>query len=412
MSRKTSQLFLFYIGSTKLCSVRVKRMEDVFFDVTHFNEISPSGFEKGNVVDIERAIHDIRRLSSNLGSFSDFINNPVYLVIESALSNTYSLSSSLYFQQQKRIYSSDVNKVIDQTRQVATLPMNEQLMLSVAQGFVVNDLSGIRNPVGLDGTRLGVDLLLSTLSLDHWKKLHQVFRHNGLKITNIIPKGVSGVFGLLTPEEFKGSTLFLDVGGKLTSLVYIRDERVRRSSWLTFGGENWTQRIVQGLGLSEKEARRVKEVFGSVEAERDFHDEIIPRSGRVATQVAKDITRKDLQPILSAGMNDFLELLRLELDRIEKVEARVEKIVITGGGACMDGFLERLHTELVKPVRLAQPLRIRTKENQLIRPSYASFLGVLRFLSEENKKEEERFQGEGFLRSAFRKVKDWFQEYF
>lgn len=411
MARKLSQLFLFYIGTTKLCSVRVKRIDDTFFDVVNFNEIHPTGFEKGNVVDVERAIHDIRRLLNNLGSFADFIKHPVYLVIESALSSTYSLSSSLYFQQQKRIYSSDVNKVIDQTREVATLPMTEQLILSVAQGFIVNDLTGIRNPVGLDGTRLGVDLLLATLSVDQWKKIQLIFRHNGLKIANIIPKCISGVFGLLTAEEFKGSTLFLDVGGKLTSLAYIRDEKIRRSSWLTFGGENWTQRIVQGIGLPEKEARRMKEVFGSVEAERDFHDEIIPHSGRTATQTVKDIKLKDLQPILNEGMKDFLELLRLELDRVEKVEAPVERIVITGGGARMDGFLERLQAELGKPVRLAQPLRIRTKENQLVHPGYASFLGALRFLSEESRKEDERFQGEGFLASACRKAKDWFREY-
>ncbi|MBI4970930.1 MAG: rod shape-determining protein [Candidatus Omnitrophica bacterium] len=409
---KSTPLFIFYIGSTKLSAVKVKQIDESFFDVVEFHEIQPSGFEKGNVVDGEKAVHDIRRLSSELGSFSEFMKYPLYLVIESAFSNTYSLSSSLYFQKQKRIYSSDVNEVIDQTREVATLPMNEHLILSVAQGFIVNDLSGIRNPVGLDGTRLGVDLLLGTLSVDVYKKLQQVFKQNGLRITNIIPKGVAGTFGLLGPEEFKGSTLFLDVGGKLTSLVYIRDERVRRSSWLTFGGENWTQRVVQSLGMTEKEARRVKEVFGSVQSEREFHDEIIPRSGGVVTQTTRDMKLKDLYPLLNDGMKDFLELIRLEIDRIEKVETAIERIVITGGGARMDGFLERLQDELKKPVRLAQPLRIRTKENHLIRPEYASFLGTLRFLSEENKKEAERYQGEGAIASAIKKAKDWFHEYF
>ncbi|GEM_PF-3322625 len=413
MSKKSLPLFLFYIGSTKLSAVKVKRVDDTFFDILEFNEIAPTGFEKGNITDLEKAVHDVRRLSSKLGSFSEFMKCPVYIVIESAFSNTYSLSSSLYFQTQKRIYSSDVNKIIDQTREVATLPMNEQLILSVAQGFTVNDLAGIRNPVGLDGTRLAVDLLLATLSAENWKKLQQIFRQNGLKITNIIPKGVSGIFGLLSPEEFKGSTLFLDVGGKLTSLVYIRDERVRRSSWITFGGENWTERVMQNLSLNEKEARRVKEVFGSVLSERDFHDEIIPRSGGIATQSSRgDLKLKDLYPVLNAGMVDFLDLVRLEIDRIEKVETPIERIVITGGGAKMDGFLERLNAELSKPVRLATPLRMRTKENQLIQPQYASFLGTLRFLTEENKKEEERCQGEGVLGSFIRKARDWFEEYF
>ena len=409
---KANPLFLFYIGSTKLTAVKVKQIDESFYDIVEFREVVPTGFEKGNVVDPEKAVHDIRRLSSDIGSFSDFMKYPLYLVIESAFSNTYSLSSSIYFDKQKRIYSSDADKVIDQTREVATLPMNEHLILSVAQGFIVNDLSGIRNPVGLDGTRLGVDLLLGTLPVDVYKKLTQVFRQNGLKITNIIPKGISGTFGLLGPEEFKGSTLFLDVGGKLTNLVYVRDERVRRSSWITFGGENWTQRVSQSLGLTEKEARRVKEVFGSVQSERDFHDEIIPRTGGVATQTAKDIKLKDLFPLLNDGMNDFLDLIRLEIDRIEKVETPIERIVITGGGARMDGFLERLNAELKKPVRLAQPLRIRTKETHLIQPQYASFLGTLRFLSEEQKKEAQRCQGEGFFASVTKKAKDWLREYF
>ncbi|MBI4397618.1 MAG: hypothetical protein HY586_00655 [Candidatus Omnitrophica bacterium] len=408
-----SPLFLFYVGSTKLSAIKAAPVDPSFFDVLEFHEIAPSGFEKGNVTDVEKAVHDIRRLSTQVGTFSEFMKYPITVVIESAFSSTYSLSSSLYFGRQKKIYSSDLDRVIRQTRNMATLPMNERLILSIPQGFVVNDLAGIRNPVGLEGARLAVDLLLVTLALDSAKKLEQVFRQNGLKISGMIPKGIAGVLGLLHPEEGKGSTLFLDVGGKLTSLVYIREERVRRSSWLTFGGENWTERVMRGLSLSEKDARRFKETFGSVLPERDFFDEIIPRSGGVSTTraVRGDLTRNDLYPVLNEGMKDFMDLIRLETDRIEKVEAPVERIVITGGGAKLDGFLEKLHAQFQKPVRLAQPLRIRTRENQLIQPQYASFLGALRFLSEEKKKRQERFQGEGLAKTLLRKAKDWLEEY-
>lgn len=412
MPRKPQPFFLFYIGSTKLAAVKVKPADGAFFDIVNFHETSPTGFEKGNVIHTERAVHDIRRLASQIGSQADFLKLPIHVVIESALTSTYSLSSSIYFQNIKRIFASDVEKVIEQTRKVATLPVGEQLILAAPQNFIVNDLDGIENPVGLEGIRLGVDLLLGTLARDVWKRLGQVFRQNSLQISSIIPKGVAGAMGLLTVDEKKGSTLFLDVGGKLAALVYVRKERVRRTSWLSFGGENWTERVMQSFGLNQKEARRIKETFGTVHLEHEHRDEIIPRSGSSVSTATAGITRKDLSPLMKEGMKDFLELVALELDRIEKVESPVDQIVVAGGGARLDGFLENLQSHFQKRVRLAQPLRIRTPAGQLIQPQYASFLGALRFMDEEARKSEMRREGEGWLARNVKLLRDWVREYF
>jgi len=409
------RFFLFYIGSTKMCGAQVKKEDNTFFEVLRFNEIQPSGIEKGNVVQLEHAMQDIRHLKSGIGSSKEFLRFPTYVVLESALTSTYSLNTSLYFNKLKKIRFSDVQKVIQQTKDVATLPLSEQIIFSIPQSFKVNDLEGIENPIGLDGARLAVDLLIGSMNEENWKRFHQVFQKNGIDIENIFSKDICGGFGAMTQDERKGSTLYLDIGGDLTSLVYFRNKNVRRTSWMSFGGESFTQRIQDGLGVTKKEANYIKEHFGTVQHHEDvFHDEIIPRtfSPENSTATLTELTQKQLHPILINGLNDFMELIQVELDRIESLETKVEQIVVSGGGARLEGLLESFYKFYDRPVRLTQPSRIRTRDQSLIQPEYAAFFGALRFISEQNSQEKALFSGDLLPLRVFKTIKTFIRKYF
>ncbi len=407
-------LFLFCIGSTKLVAIRVKSSDSLFFDVVKVNEVEPTGFEYGNIVDPELALQDIRRLKSGIGTQKEFLKFPSYIILESALTSTYALSTSLYFNRLKKIRFSDVEKVIRQTRDCATLPLKDQITFTIPQSFMVNDLSGIRNPVGLEGTRLAVDIIMETVDMDNWSQLHHTFGKLGIQIKSILSRGLCGSLGLLSEEEKKESTLFLDIGGRLTSLVFMQGSRIRRSSMLNFGGESWTDRIKERLNISEKEAVRIKEQFGSIQsdAHTSFHDEIIPSSQNFGTVRLQELTFKDLQPILKEAIDDFLELIKIETDRIESLEGEIKQIVVSGGGAKLEGFLEYTSQELQRPVRMVHPSRIKTKLDAILQPQYASYLGALHFLSDQRIRENEFKEGDNLISKFFRFFKTLIRDYF
>jgi len=175
-------------------------------------------------------------------------------------------------------------------------------LLAAARREVVNDLVGLLSPCGV--TPLAVDLEMVALS-NAWEE---------------------------SPAEGKGGVAaLLHVGGRGTLLDFIRESQLEFAREINVGGAAFTGAISEGLRLDASEAERIKCQPG----------------GRAAE------VRAALQP----AWEQWLSQCRSSFDFYEdQFGRRVERLVLSGGGAQLSGFKEWVQEAGGLPTQLWDPM--------------------------------------------------------
>ena len=159
---------------------------------------------------------------------------------------------------------------------------------------------------------------------------------NAIALANIIhvlgdPTGFS---------ENEGALAILDMGESVSNVMIVKD----RLPWFTrdifIGGREFTKRISNALGVSFEEAEALKRSPG------DFRDKV-------------------LEAYESALVNMVREL-RLSFDYFAtERNTEVKRLLLTGGGAMLEGIAEMLSRSLEMEVRTWDPLSVLTRAEGL-----------------------------------------------
>ncbi|GLY17324.1 cell division protein FtsA [Kineosporia sp. NBRC 101677] len=134
-----------------------------------------------------------------------------------------------------------------------------------------------------------------------------------------------------------GTEALIDVGARVTNIVVHSAGVPRFVRILLMGGQDVTDAVSEQLGVPLDRAEGLKQNFTRIAT----GDQLAMVSRTVATTA-----------------QDFVDEIRGSLDyyAVSSVGARVERIVISGGGSRLEGLAERLAASTRLPVVLGDPL--------------------------------------------------------
>ena len=96
------------------------------------------------------------------------------------------------------------------------------------------------------------------------------------------------------------------------------------------------------------------------------------------------IPNSKLNKIIAARMEEIFSLLIGQIDKSGIDRSLLEKIVITGGGASISGMKEFAMNKLRSKIRIAEPIAIEGMDEVEDLSSFATSMGVLRYLANQN----------------------------
>lgn len=131
-----------------------------------------------------------------------------------------------------------------------------------------------------------------------------------------------------------GNEVLIDIGAGVTDII-VHDQGVPRFvRILVLGGDDITEALQSGEGLSFEDAEAAKHTAGLEGGEEDNVDRII--TDRAA---------------------QFVDEVRSSLDyyRAQTGSTRISRVVLSGGGAFLSGLVDQLGSTLRLPVELAHP---------------------------------------------------------
>jgi len=366
------------VGTKKVCCLVARIRPDGGIDVLGSGYAQSAGLKKGIVVDLERAAGAIHKAAQEAEHKSS--RSVDWVTVGASGNHIESLNchgAVSISGKHHEVTADDVAQVI-KAAQTAAIPPERQVIHVLPQEFFLDNRGDIRNPIGLTGTRLDVDLHIVTCDSALTQNLINAVNKAQMRVRKVILPQLASAQAVLTEDEKELGTVLIDIGGGTTDIALITRDALRYSSVLPVGGAHFSRDLAVGLRTSIDEAERIKKELGSVLVDDIASDDVIEVAG-IATRKVRDVARRTLCQILRHRAVEVLELTKDQIARAGCRDPLVSGAVLTGGGSMLEGMLPLAEQLLEMPVRQGLPQGIPGLADELVHPVYATAIGLALF---------------------------------
>ena len=364
------------IGTTKVCAIIAELTPGGEPKVVGVGTSPSEGVRRGVVVDMDKTVQAVQRAMQEAELMAGLKVGAAYLGIAGEhLSSLNSRGVIAVGGEHHEIEPGDKARVIEAARAVA-IPFDRQVLHVLPQEFSVDDQEGIRDPVGMCGIRLETTVHIATAAATAVQNLTRGVERAGLRAQGIYLESLASSRAVLEDEELEMGVCLVDVGGGTTSLAVFYQGSVRHSAVIGLGGQSLTSDIAICLRTSWSHAEKIKCGWGAARAYGIGQEEVVEVPG-LAGRTPQRVARRELASIIEARMEEILGMVGEELSRSGYAQHLSAGVVLTGGGALLEGAAEQAELLLGMPVRLGAPRDLQGMSEQLAGPAYATAAGLV-----------------------------------
>ncbi len=373
------------------------------------------GMRKGVVSNVNLVAQGIKNLVEKLWQISQ--RRPTEIITNIGGSHIFVTSSSggvAVSRADQRISSEDIERALS-AAQAFSLPPNKEVLDFWPQEYIVDQERGVKEPLGMKGIRLDVNILALCAFSPYVKNVSEAVTGAGFSLMDIIPSALASARAVLTPRQKELGCAVLDIGARTTDLAVFEDGELIHVAVFPVGSANITDDIAIALRIDTDLAERVKLEFGANFVGRVVKSGLKRKGQKKVTKPKKTSKRNkieietedgtvfsfsasELGKVVDARLRDIFDEVNKELKRISRQGLLPAGVVLTGGGAKLANLCEVSKRELKLPCRLGVPLGIRGIEED---PAWSVVCG----LALEGLSFKEDFQHRLFGSGVIEKIK-------
>lgn len=363
------------IGTTKICAIVAEVNEEGAVNIVGVGSSPSRGLRKGVVVNIESTVESIKKAVEEAELMAAVQINSVYTGI--AGSHIVGENSrGVVALKRDEVTREDIKRAIESARSVAVLPHDRRILHVLPRDFVVDDQDGIREPLGMCGARLEVDVHIITGAVTSAQNLIKSVNRAGLDVVDIVLQPLASSEAVLSAEERELGVAMVDLGGGTTDLALFADGSIRHTAVLPIGGQHLSTDLAIGLRTPQAEAERLKIRSGLALAELAKDDETVAVPS-VGDRPARTVPRKVVAEIIEPRVEEIFDLVRREITRTGYEGMLAAGVVITGGTSMLEGMVEAAERVLDLPVRRGVPKGVGGLRDIVSNPMYATGVGLI-----------------------------------
>jgi len=375
----------FLVGQKKKDSPKIDLIakEEAFHSV---------GVRKGEIYDPKKISQSILKLKNKIQESKGIkIRKAIVSINGPHISNIKSQGLVSVSRADQKISKEDIQRVI-RAAQAISLPPNKKILEVIPQEFIIDGEKGIKNPLGLQGIRLEVKVLLICVFSPVLENLENAVLDAGIEIEEIIPSITAFPQGVLNSEQKELGVAVVNIGAGTTSLTVFQEGVLKDFNIFPLGSANITNDIALGLRTEIKIAERIKKEFASLKrSSKSKKDKIeIPEAGL-------SFPKTFLQNIVKMRVSEIFSEISKSLNKISKETVLPAGVVLTGGGSLLPGIVPFAKDKFKLPCQISGPKGIPGLEDA----QFSTCAGL--FFQDESNNSEEIGAKEG-LKEKFKKV--------
>jgi cell division protein FtsA len=377
LGKKERYLVGLDIGSTKTCAL-IGELEDDAVKFVALGAAESKGLRKGLIVNLDAAVSSIRRAVEEAEGVAGVpVESALVGVAGSLIRGVNSRGGITLGQRPRDIERDDVRRAVDAARGV-TLPEDRAVLHVLPQEFLLDAQDNIRDPIGMIGQRLEVNVHIVTAPAAATQNLITAVNRAGVVVADTVLEPLAGAEASLTQDERELGCCLLDIGGGTTELLVYGGGVVRHTSAIAVGGDHFTNDLAVGLRTPIPEAEKIKREHACAWRELLGEDHAIEIAS-VGDRPPRTVFARMLCEILEPRAQELLALVRDDLKRAGLDTLIPAGLVLAGGGARLRGLVELAERMFSLPVRLAAPRGLAGMPEEISQPEYATAVGLLMY---------------------------------
>jgi cell division protein FtsA len=275
---------------------------------------------------------------------------------------------------------------------------------------VVDDQDGIGDPVGMTGSRLEVNVHIVTCGSAAMQNVVTCVNRAGVNVRESVLEQLAASEAVLTEDEKQLGVALLDIGAGTTDIAIYERGSIWHTAVVPFGGDHFTNDIAVGLRMPIPEAEKLKRRSGcalSALVSDDQSMDVASVGGRPQRVMARRILSEVLQPRAEEVFHNVWD----ELHRTGYEKSLNSGIVLTGGGANLEGMVEIAEQIFDLPVRCGEPEGTGGLADHIGNPSFATAVGLLVWAGRQRSQDTEG-TGQGPFGRITERIFSVFKEFF
>lgn len=365
------------IGTSKICAAVGVMNADGAINIIGLGQAKSNGVRKGEVCDQEKTELELRTAIAEAEEMADVEISSVFLGVTGGhvrgFTNrgTHTILSS-----DRDITADDVDDVCRNAKAI-NLAAENTVIHAMRQHFYVDGQEIFQNPAGMMGSQLQVDMHVIHGKAVRLQNAVRLVKTTQLEVNEIAFNGLATALAVLTPEQKELGALVIDLGAGTTEFIVFADKAIRYSGVLAVGGDHVSNDLAFGLKVPLRRAEQLKLEHGSAMVRSEAKGRVINITSEVG-QVIREVNIEHLQRIMSLRLEETLEIIAQELDKVGLLQFVRGGVFLTGGGARIPG-IERLAEKIFQiSVTVGHSTGV-GMTSSLDQPEFCTAIGLVKF---------------------------------
>ncbi len=408
------------IGSAKTTAIIAEVVGDLprhpGIKVLGVGQSRTTGLRRGVVADIEETTQSIRKAVSDAEQMAGVKVDACYVGIAGEHVKAM-ISKGIVAVSSDEITRGDVDRANAVARAQA-IPPERELLHAIPQEYTVDKNEGIRDPLGMVGTRLETEMYLVTIGSSPALNLRKAVERAGYKPLQLVLEPLANALAVLTEDEKELGVALIEMGAGTTDIAFFHEAKIRHLGTVPFGGNNVTNDIVHGLGVTQGDAERLKERYGCAYEPMVDPSEVITLPSTVA-QGDRQIPRELLAHIIHQRTDEIFDLVMRDVEAAGFAGQLSAGVVLTGGAAAIPGITELAADVFGTGVRVGVPAEnLSGLVDAVEAPRFATAVGLALYAASRVALGSEAPGGRRLQLNApnvdklAQRVKTWLQDFF
>lgn len=331
-----------------------------------------SGMRKGTVAHltgpaaaIDAALGEAERMSGHRVEAATFSVNGAHIV------STKADGMIAVGVQGQEITPDDLARIEDVAK-TGKVPQNREILQIVPHAYRLDGQGGIKDPIGMSGTRLEIHANIVSGLTPHLDNLDKVAELVEVGVNGVVPSVLASAQAVLGEGQMESGVAAIDIGGATTGVAVYEEGDLQYVGVVPMGGANVTNDLAIGLKVTPEIAEKVKLVHGRLDG--DGESETVELSEGDETL---RFERAEIDEIVGARYEEIFEAVAKELKRAGRAGKLPSGVVLTGGGAEVSGIVECAKEQLGVAARIGKPTGYSGVSEEAERPAFAAAIGLM-----------------------------------
>ena len=365
------------VGSAKTCALMAE-ITDTGLRYRGHGVTESRGSRKGVIADLEKAASSIQKAVEQAEDAAGAaIEQALVGIAGSHMRGVNSHGGISFGTRAREITRDEIRLAVDKARGIP-LPPDREIVHLLPQEFILDEQTGIHDPLGMMATRLEVRVHMVTAASSATQNVVTAVNRAGVHVDDTMFEALACADSVLRSDERELGVCLADLGAGSTDMIVFQESAVSHTAVIPIGGDHFTSDLSVGLCTPVAEAEKIKKLYGNVMVT------LIPEGNEVEVPSVGDrpsrlISQRLVAEILEPRARELFEMMRENLRHHGMLERCMGGIVLSGGASRLPGILDIAESMLRRPVRLSWPVPMSKMPAALAEPEFATVLGMVSY---------------------------------